>query len=134
VEPSQDFAQLQLHFGDQIQWRYELIRPLVLFADRTATTRAKETHTHPETVGQLKRQFEQQGMLGLFPANVEVQQTRRRRRVPAAVMEELERLKGLYAGFQYRELARIILALRRMALSLGVSSEFLRIYLNVGYP
>jgi hypothetical protein len=49
-----DFAQLQLHFVDQIQWRYEVIRPLVLFADRTATARAQETDTHPETVGKLK--------------------------------------------------------------------------------
>jgi hypothetical protein len=28
------FAQLQLRFVDQTQWRYEVIRPLVLFADR----------------------------------------------------------------------------------------------------
>jgi hypothetical protein len=103
-----DFAQLQLAFVDQIQWRYELIRPLVLFADRTAAARAEETHTHPETVGQLKRQFEQQGMLGLVPDTLEVVKAGRRRRVSAAVSEELARLKGLYAGFQYRELARII--------------------------
>jgi hypothetical protein len=31
----------------------------------TATPRAQDTHTHPETVGTLKRRFEQQGMLGL---------------------------------------------------------------------
>jgi hypothetical protein len=28
---------LQLQFVDQIQWRYELIRPLVLFAEGTPT-------------------------------------------------------------------------------------------------
>jgi hypothetical protein len=49
VEPTAEFAQLQLSFVDQIQWRYEVIRPLVLLADRTATQRAQETHTHPET-------------------------------------------------------------------------------------
>jgi hypothetical protein len=43
------FAQLQLRLVDQTQWRYEVIRPLVLFADRTATQRAQETATHPET-------------------------------------------------------------------------------------
>jgi len=32
-EPLRDFAQLQLHFVDHIQWRYEVIRPFVLFAD-----------------------------------------------------------------------------------------------------
>jgi transposase len=103
-----DFAQLQLHFVDQIQWRYEVIRPLVLFADRTATVRAQETATHPETVGKLKRRFEQQGMLGLVPDTVEVVTPGRRRRVPETVVEEIARLKGLYTGFQYRELARII--------------------------
>ena len=62
-----DFDQLQDLFRDPIQRRYEIIRPLILFHDRTAIQRAKETHTHPETVGTLKRRFEQQGMLGLFP-------------------------------------------------------------------
>ena len=37
-------------FVDQIQWRYELIRPLVLLAEGTPTQRAEETHTHPDTV------------------------------------------------------------------------------------
>ena len=31
VEPTAEFAQLQLGFVDQTQWRYEVIRPLVLF-------------------------------------------------------------------------------------------------------
>src|SRR5437870_1151175 len=50
MEPLADFAQLQLHFVDHVQWRYEVIRPLVLCDDRTAAQRAVETHTHPETV------------------------------------------------------------------------------------
>ena len=108
MDPLADFAQLQLHFVDQIQWRYEVIRPLVLFADRSATARAQETGTHPETVGKLKRRFEQQGMLGLLPDTREVVTPGRRRRVPETVVEEIARLKGLYTGFQYRELARII--------------------------
>ena len=33
--PTDDFAQLQLQFADETQWRYEVIRPMVLFADRT---------------------------------------------------------------------------------------------------
>ena len=57
MEPMQDFAQLQLQFVDQIQWRYELIRPLVLFADGTPAQRAADTHTHCDaslaTVGSL---------------------------------------------------------------------------------
>jgi hypothetical protein len=65
VEPATDFAQLQLTFVDQMQWRYEVIRPLVLFSDRTATQRAQETQTHPDTVRTLQRRFRQQGMVGI---------------------------------------------------------------------
>ena len=62
-----DFDQLQLRFVDHVQWRYELIRPVVLMEHRTAAQRAEETHTHPETVRDLTRRFRQQGTLGLFP-------------------------------------------------------------------
>jgi transposase InsO family protein len=98
----------QLPLNDLMQHRYELIRPLVLFQDRTASQRAQETDNHPETVGALKRRFDAQGMLGLLPASLQVIPTRRQRRVPDEVVEELQRLKGLYDGFGYRELARIL--------------------------
>lgn len=98
----------QLQFGDHIQWRYEVIRPLVLFDDRPATQRAVETHTHPETVRKLTRRFRQQGMLGLFPEHTEILPPRRGQPVPSTVVEELMRLKALSNGFGYRELARII--------------------------
>src|SRR6266581_8928373 len=81
----------QLPLNDPTQYRYELIRPLVLFQDRTAQQRAQETATHPDTVGTLKRRFEAQGMLGLLPATIEVIPARRRRRVPAEVVQELQR-------------------------------------------
>ncbi len=107
VLPFPDADDPQLPFNDPTQERYERIRP-VLFQERTAIERAQETGTHPETVGRLKRRFEQQGMLGLLPDTVEVLPARHRRRVPDTVVQELQRLKGLYEGFQYRELARII--------------------------
>ena len=72
MQPLLDFDQLQPRFRDPVQRRYEIIRPLVLFPDRTAAQRAQETHTHPETVGTLKRRFEPQGMLGLLPDHVEI--------------------------------------------------------------
>jgi hypothetical protein len=93
---------------DPTQQRYELIRPVAVIGNRTATERAQETGTHPETVGRLKRRFEKQGILGLLPDTVEVIPARRRRRVPDTVGQELQRLKGLYDGFHYRELARVI--------------------------
>jgi transposase InsO family protein len=108
VDPTAEFAQLQRHLVDDTQWRYEVIRPLVLFADRTATQRAQETHTHPDTVRALARRFRQQGMVGLLPAHVEIIPRGRARRVPAAVRQELHRLKALYAGLHHRELARIL--------------------------
>jgi hypothetical protein len=49
MEALPDFAQLQLHFVDHVQRRYEVIRPLVLLGDRTAAQRAEETQMHPET-------------------------------------------------------------------------------------
>src|SRR5713101_8989134 len=88
----------QLSFTDPTQYRYELIRPLVLFQDRTASQRAQETDTHPETVGALKRRFDAQGMLGLLPDTLQVIPVGRRRRVPDEVVEELQRRKGRYDG------------------------------------
>jgi hypothetical protein len=106
--PTDDFAQLSLQFVDQTQRRYEVIRPLVLLADRTPRQRAHETATHPATVRTLTRRFRQRGMLGLLPEDVEVSVRAWAPRVPETVREELDRLKALYDGFRYRELARIL--------------------------
>ena len=108
VEPLRDFAQLQLHFVDHIQWRYEVIRPLVLCADDTAAHRAEETRLHPDTVRRLPRRFQQQGMRGLLPDHTALVPPSRGRPVPAAVGAEVTRLTALYHGCGYRELARII--------------------------
>jgi transposase InsO family protein len=108
VRPSPNADNAQLPFLDPTQYRYELIRPLLLCPERTATQRAQETGTHPETVGRLKRRFAQQGMLGLVPETLDVHSAHRHLRVPDPVVSELQRLKGLYGGFGARELARII--------------------------
>lgn len=105
MEPARDFAPLHLHFVDQIQWRYALIRPLVLLDEGTASQRAQDTHTHPDTVRTFVRRFRRQGMLGLLPGSIEVVPRGRAPHVPEIVREEIARLKGLYAGFHYRELA-----------------------------
>lgn len=108
VERPAAFAQLELDLVDRIQWRYEVIRPRVLFGDRTAQQRAHETSTHPDTVRTLRRRFQQHGMLGLLPANIEILIRERAGRTPEAVRREIDRLKTLYDGFHYRELARIL--------------------------
>ncbi len=93
---------------DPTQQRYERLRPLLLLPEHTAREQAEDTQTHPETLGALKRRFAQQGMLGLLPKTLKVVPVGRRRRVPDAVVTELQRLKGLYDSFGYRELARIL--------------------------
>ncbi len=108
MRPHPDPDDPQLPFLDPTQYRYELIRPLLLCPEQSATQRAQETGTHPETVGRLKRRFEQQGMRGLVPDTLDVRPAHRQLRVPDPVVHELQRLKGLYAGFGFRELARII--------------------------
>jgi hypothetical protein len=108
VEPTAAFAHLQLRFTDQTQRRYEVIRPLLLFEDRTATQRAQETETPPDTVRTFLRRFRQQGRLGLLPDHVEVSPRGRASRVPEAVRQEIARLKALYRGVHYREVVRII--------------------------
>jgi transposase InsO family protein len=108
MEAASDFAQLELRCVDQVQWRYELIRPLVLFEDRPARQRAYETQTHPETVRKLRRRFQHQGMLGLLLDDVEVVPKEKASRVSEAVVEEIARLKALYAGFHARELVRSV--------------------------
>src|SRR5687768_5311896 len=108
VEPTAEFAHLQLRFTDETQRRYEVIRPLLLFEDRTATQRAQETETHPDTVRTFLRRFRQQGMLGLLPDHVEMSPRGRASRVPEAVRQEIARLNALYRGFHYREVVRII--------------------------
>src|SRR6266700_2606083 len=47
-------------------------------------------------------------MLGLLPGPVAVGGTRGGPRVPDAIRQEIHRLKALYDGFHYRELARIL--------------------------
>jgi hypothetical protein len=90
VEQLLAFDQLQLRFRDPVQRRYAIIRPL-LWDECTAAERAAHTHLHPDTIGKLKRRFEQQGMLGLFPPHVEMR-TRERRRIVALLQDYPEGL------------------------------------------
>jgi transposase InsO family protein len=108
VDAARDFIQLQPHFVDAIQQRYELIRPLVLLDEGTPAERAQATDTHPETVRNLLHQFQTQGMPGLALPESDVVPLDQPHRVPEAVRQEIARLKALYPGFHYRELARIL--------------------------
>jgi len=64
VSTAEDFAQYQLHFIDPIQYDYEVIRPIVLFAE-TVAERSRQTGLERTTIGAKARRFIHDGMLGL---------------------------------------------------------------------
>src|SRR5262249_32858062 len=64
--------------------------------------------TFQVVVRKLRRRFQHQGMLGLLLDDVEVVPKEKPSRVSEAVVEEIARLKALYAGFHARELVRIV--------------------------
>jgi hypothetical protein len=108
VDAASDFVHLQPRLVNLIQRRYELIRPLVLLNEGTPAERAQATNTHPDTVRTFLHRFQTQGMLGLGLHDVDVVPHAQPHRVSEAVRQEIARLKALYPGFHYRELARIL--------------------------
>jgi hypothetical protein len=64
MDQNEPFAQLQIRFTDPIQYDYEVIRPVVLFA-QPVSQRSRETETARSTVGDKARRFITEGMLGL---------------------------------------------------------------------
>src|SRR5262250_738288 len=64
VPAAEDFAQYQLQFIDPIQHDYEVIRPIVLFAE-TIAERSRQTGIERTTIGDKARRFIHDGMLGL---------------------------------------------------------------------
>jgi hypothetical protein len=64
VSAVEDCAQYQLRFVDDIQHDYEVMRPIVLFAE-TIAARSRQTGIEPTVVGAKARRFAMAGMLGL---------------------------------------------------------------------
>ena len=64
MSAAEDFAQYKLHFVDDIQHDYEVIRPIVLFAE-TVAERSRQTGLERTVVGAKARRFATAGMLGL---------------------------------------------------------------------
>ena len=60
----EEFAPIRQHFVDPIQHDYEVIRPIVLFAD-TAAERSRQTGVERTVVGDKARRFVLEGMAGL---------------------------------------------------------------------
>jgi hypothetical protein len=61
---TEEFAQLRLRFIDPIEHDYEVIRPVVLFAQSVAE-RNREIELERTTVGEKARRFVTRGILGL---------------------------------------------------------------------
>ena len=106
MKPTEEFTQLRFHFTDPIQHDYEVIRPIVLFAQPVAT-RSEETDIKRTTVGEKARRFVTGGMLGLVDRR-KGQSGRKGHRYPEAVARYILYLKQLYPPIHFREIARIL--------------------------
>jgi transposase InsO family protein len=106
VSAAEEFAQYQLQFIDYIQHDYEVIRPIVLFAE-TITERSRQTGLERTTIGDKARRFVQDGMLGLVDQRAG-QAGRQGHRYPEPVAAYMLYVKQLYPPIHDRELVRIV--------------------------
>ena len=89
-----DFQQLQLLFTDPIQFDYEVIRPIVLFA-QTLAARSEQTSIDRSMVGEKARRFIQKRMLGLVDQRT-THSGRKPHTFPEGVAAYILYLKQLY--------------------------------------
>jgi transposase InsO family protein len=106
VSAAEDFTQYQLQFIDPIQYDYEVIRPIVLFAE-TIAERSRQTGLERTTIGDKARRFIQNGMLGLVDQRAG-HAGRKGHRYPEAVAAYMLYVKHLYPPIHDRDLVRIV--------------------------
>jgi hypothetical protein len=106
VERPENFAQLQLLFTDPIQYDYEVIRPVVLFAEPIAA-RSRETESARTTVSEKARRFVTGGMLNLVDKRTHASK-RSTQTYPEPVAKYILYLKQLYPPIHFREIVRIV--------------------------
>jgi hypothetical protein len=106
VPALEDFAQLQLHFVDDIQHDDEVIRPIMLFAE-TVAERSRQTGVERTVVGEKARRFVTQGMLGLVDQRAG-KAGRKDQGFPEAVAAHILYVKQLYPSIHLREIVRIV--------------------------
>ena len=87
------------------QEAYERLRPLVLFGE-TAASRAKETGVSERTLRYQADQFEQYGMISLFPKE-RAPAPDPGRSLPPEMCQLIVNLKAEYADFSLREISTI---------------------------
>ena len=106
MSAAEDFAQYKLHFVDDIQHDYEVIRPIVLFAE-TIAERSRQTGIERTVVGAKARRFAMEGMLGLVAQRL-VNPGGKGHVYPEAVAAHILYVKQLYAPIHDREIVRIV--------------------------
>lgn len=106
MDAKEAFTQLQLRFTDPIQYDYEVIRPVVLFA-QSVNSRSQETEVPRTTVREKAKQFVIEGMLGLVDQR-STAGAGRESGYPEPIAKTILYLKHLYPPIHYREIVRII--------------------------
>ena len=106
MSAAEDFAQYKLHFVDDIQHDYEVIRPIVLFAE-TVAERSRQTGLERTVVGAKARRFATAGMLGLVDQRLG-NLGRQDHVYPEAIAAHILYVKQLYPPIHDREIVRIV--------------------------
>ena len=106
MSAQEEFEHIRRQFIDPLQHDYEVIRPMVLFAE-TAAERSRQTGVERTVVGDKARRFVLEGMLGLTERRAEAA-GRKGHRYPAAIAGYIVYLKQLYPPIHLREIARIV--------------------------
>jgi putative transposase len=106
VSAQEEFEHIRRQFIDPIQHDYEVIRPIVLFAE-TAAERSRQTGVERTVVGDKARRFVLEGMLGLTDRRAETA-GRKGHTYPDAIAGYIVYLQQLYPPIHLREIARIV--------------------------
>ncbi len=106
MEATEDFSQLRLRFIDPTQYSYELIRPVVLYANRVGE-RSEATQVDPATIRDKAKRFVEQGMVGLIDGRAGAA-GRKGHEFPEPVASLLLYCKKIWPDIRLRELGRIV--------------------------
>ena len=106
MSAQEEFEHIRRQFIDPIQHDYEVIRPIVLFAE-TAVERSRQTGVERTVVGDKARRFVLEGMLGLTDRRAEAA-GRKGHSYPEAIAGYIVYLQQLYPPIHLREIARIV--------------------------
>ena len=107
MSAQQEFAQIRQYFIDPIQHDYEVIRPMVLFAE-TAAERSRQTGVERTVVGDKARRFVLEGMEGLRDRRTEARGPHEPV-YPEAIAGYILYVQQLYPPIHLREIERIVL-------------------------